>query len=323
MSDGTPADKVDRQLKVLQKKLARSTKARAVLEEVRDKNQHLLLSANAEIAASHKLIEEQDNELKRLHEELTKTQDRLVMQEKMASLGSLVVGVAHEINNPVGAMHAAADTAQRAMEKLYKLLEDEDAAMSDPKIRKLLAALKDSSDIVVQGSTRVTEIVKNLKHFARLDEAELQEVDVHEGIDSTLALLAHKFGHKISLHRDYTKDGTLCCFPQELNQVFMNLLSNACDAVDGEGNIRVETRREDEAFVVVVADDGMGITPEDLPRVFDPGFTKKDVGVGTGLGLSICHNIVAKHLGTIEVESSPGKGARFTMRIPHELHKRL
>jgi len=159
-------------------------------------------------------------------------------------------------------------------------------------------------------------IVTNLRTFARLDEAEWKTADLREGMDSTLALVEHLHRGRIEIVREYATVPPIACHPGQLNQVFMNLLVNAIQAIDGPGTIHVRLGVEDRSLRIDVEDTGAGIAPEHLDRVFDPGFTTKGVGVGTGLGLAICHRIVEAHAGTIGVTSRPGVGSMFTVRLP-------
>jgi len=159
--------------------------------------------------------------------------------------------------------------------------------------------------------------VQDLRTFSRTDQAELQQVSLNDEIDRTLALIEPRLkGNEVI--RDYGELPPVRCFAGQLNQVFLNLLMNACDALEGRGTIRIRTRAEPQGVVLVFEDDGPGMPPEVLSRIFEPFFTTKAVGKGTGLGLSISHGIVARHGGQMQVESSPGEGARFTIRLPLE-----
>jgi signal transduction histidine kinase len=165
----------------------------------------------------------------------------------------------------------------------------------------------------------VTEIVRRLRSFARLDQAELKRADIHEGLEDTLALIHHELKHTIVVKREYGNIPPISCYPGRLNQVFLNLLNNARQAIRGKGEIGIRTFVREERVHIVVSDTGSGISPENLRKIFDPGFTTKGVGVGTGLGLSICYQIVRDHRGEIRVESEPGKGATFTVILPMDL----
>jgi signal transduction histidine kinase len=183
--------------------------------------------------------------------------------------------------------------------------------------------IDESNQVIRSGASRVAEIVRRLRSFARLDEAELKKVDVHEGLEDTLTLLHHEIKHNIQIVRDYGQLPLMSVYPSRLNQVFLNLINNARQAIHDKGTITIRTWVEDGTAVISISDDGIGIPKENLSRVFDPGFTTKGVGVGTGLGLSICYQIVKDHRGRIDVESELGKGATFTVRIPTNLDEIL
>jgi signal transduction histidine kinase len=165
--------------------------------------------------------------------------------------------------------------------------------------------------------------VRRLRSFARLDEAELKKVDVHEGLEDTLTLVHHEIKHNIRVVRDYGNLPPMSVYPSRLNQVFLNLINNARQAIRDKGTITIKTWIDDKTAAISIKDDGIGIPEENLPRIFDPGFTTKGVGIGTGLGLSICYQIIKDHRGRIDVESEVGKGATFTVRIPTNLDEIL
>ena len=239
--------------------------------------------------------------------ELRQTQARLVQSEKMAALGTLVAGVAHEINTPLGAITSNVDVVLRGLGKL---------AGGSPPRPEALRMLDELLRTTAQACQRISAIVKNLKNFARLDEAEYKHADLREGMDSTLALVEHLHRGRIEIVREYGAIPPIACHPGQLNQVFMNLLVNAIQAIAERGTIRVRIVEDAGHVRVDVEDTGSGIAPAHLARIFDPGFTTKGVGVGTGLGLAICHQIVTAHAGTIDVTSQPGAGSTFSVRIP-------
>ncbi len=256
-------------------------------------------------------------ELQAAHEDLKHAQAKLVQSEKMASLGQLVAGVAHEINTPVGAIHSMRDSLAKAVERMRGDLEkNHPEILHEPAVKRSMAVLQDGLRVIESGSMRVTGIVKRLKTFARLDEADLQLTDIHAGIEDTLVLLQHELKKGIELEKDFGVLPKISCYPGQLNQVFLNLLVNATHAIEAQGKITVQTRAEDTHAVVRISDNGSGIPSEVLPRIFDPGFTTKGVGVGTGLGLSICYRIINDHNGDIAVESEVGRGTTFTIRLP-------
>jgi signal transduction histidine kinase len=240
--------------------------------------------------------------------ELRQTQAQLVQSEKMAALGNLVAGIAHEINTPLGAITSNTDTALRG---LGKLAPDIPAPRAN-----VLRVVDDLLRTNAEACQRISAIVTNLRTFARLDEAEWKTADLRDGVDSTLALVQHLLRGRIKIVREYGEIPLIACHPGQLNQVFMNLLVNAIQAIEELGTIRIRLGADAEHVRVDVEDTGSGIASEHLPRIFDPGFTTKGVGVGTGLGLAICHRIVAAHGGTIAVTSRPGAGTAFSVRLP-------
>jgi PAS domain S-box-containing protein len=260
-------------------------------------------------------------DLGRANRELRETHSQLVQSEKMASLGSLVAGIAHEINTPVGAIASMHDTLVRALRRVETTLNEEhpDIVASNASLGSALKVVTEANRVIESGTQRVTEIVRRLRSFARLDQAELKKADIHEGLEDTLALIHHELKHNIVVKREYGAVPPIPCYPGRLNQVFLNLLNNARQAIRGKGEIAIRTCVLDQRVHVAVSDTGAGISPEHLRKIFDPGFTTKGVGVGTGLGLSICYQIVRDHRGEILVESEPGKGATFTVVLPMDL----
>jgi len=252
----------------------------------------------------------------RAQEELERTQAQLVQSEKMAALGMLVAGVAHEINTPVGAISSMHDTLMRATERLRSTLDTTGSRDAD----KLFKIIENGNRVIASGTERVTSIVRRLRSFARLDEAELKKVDIHEGLEDTLTIVHHELKHKAVVERNYGDIPPIACYPGRLNQVFLNLLMNAGQAIEDEGTITITTFQKENRVHIQIADTGIGIPKELLGRIFDPGVTTKGVGVGTGLGLSICYRIIREdHHGEISVESEVGKGATFTVVFPMDL----
>jgi len=251
---------------------------------------------------------------------LREAQAQLVQSEKMAALGNLVAGVAHEINTPLGAVVSNTDLVARAVAKA------QDAIANPAEVARYLEKAAGLSGVSREACRRIGDIVRSLRNFARLDEAERKPADLHEGLDSTLTLVAHLLKNRISVRRDYGRLPPLDCHANQLNQVFLNMLVNAAQAIDGPGEIVIRTRAEPVgtdgirgpggAVVVEIADSGCGIAPEHLAKIFDPGFTTKGVGVGTGLGLAICYRIVANHQGKIAVDSTRGRGTTFRIVLP-------
>jgi signal transduction histidine kinase len=257
------------------------------------------------------------HELESTNIELRQAQAALVQSEKMASLGTLVAGVAHEINTPVGSINSNGDVMVRALEKLRQILEAAPPEVrNDKQLARTLGVLEGIGKVNQTACERIVRIVRSLRNFARLDEAERKQVNIHEGLDSTLTLVHHELKNRIEVVRDYGEIPEIDCFPNQLNQVFMNMLVNASQAIEGEGKITITTRASGDWITVAFEDTGVGIHPENLQKIFDPGFTTKGVGVGSGLGLAICYKIVNEHGGKIDVESEVGRGTTFTITLP-------
>jgi signal transduction histidine kinase len=271
-------------------------------------------------------LHQQISERKRAEQELRHTHSQLVQSEKMASLGMLVAGIAHEINTPIGAVCSMHNTLMRSVDKLKNLLA-ENSTQDDPtckRVQSLMQVMDDANQVIGSGTARVTDIVRRLRTFARLDEAELMETDIHEGMEDTLTLVHNELKHTVTVQRDFGEIPRITCYPGRLNQVFVNLLINAKQAIEGKGTITIVTRLRGEKIHISFTDTGSGIPPDKIDRIFDPGFTTKGVGVGTGLGLSICYQLIQEdHRGEITVESEVGKGTTFTIILPINLKELL
>jgi len=267
-------------------------------------------------------LENKNIELAKLLKELEETQEQLVMQEKMAALGSLVAGVAHEVNTPVGAVTSATDVSTRSLDRIKKIFDEGktlEEVRNNREFIKSMDALQENNQLSALASERIAKLVRSLKAFARLDEAEFKRTNIHDGLDSTLTLINYEIKDRIKIVKDYGDIPEINAYPNQLNQVFMNILMNASQAIDGDGVITIKTELEKKYLVVKISDDGGGIPPENLRKIFDPGFTSRGAGVGTGLGLSISYNIIKKHGGEIKVESEVGKGTIFTILLPTDL----
>ena len=253
-------------------------------------------------------LEETNRELGQAYGELKGAQSQLVHSEKMASLGRLVAGVAHEINNPVSFISTSIAPLTRRLQQA--------ASIAPPRTQEALREAEELASVMARGAERTAAIVKDLRSFSRLGEATRKAADLHEGLEVTLRLLEPRWRERITIHRDYGTLPLVECDPAQLNQMFMNLLANACDAIATRGNLWITTRAEGERVHVAIRDDGSGIAPDLLGRIFDPFFTTKDVGAGTGLGLAVSHTVVAAHGGRIDVESAPGAGSTFRVTLP-------
>ncbi len=290
-----------------------------------------------ENAGTYQEITEKTEELGQAFENLQMAQAKLVQSEKMASLGLLTAGIAHEINNPINFVYAGVDGLKASLEGLLEVLDKYQEIDSLADVEAILAILKDirvlkddiyfdeTKDSIFQlvnaireGASRTAEIVNGLRNFSRLDETDLKVADLHRGLDSSILLLNNKIKKKqVNIVKDY--DHTLpkiTCYPGQLNQVFMNILSNALDAVDTQGEIRIKTLIHDELVTISIRDNGRGMSLEVKERIFDPFYSTKDFGKGTGLGLSISFGIIEKHKGSIEVRSVVGQGSEFIITLP-------
>ncbi len=270
-----------------------------------------------------------NEELRTAYRDLQATQMQLIQREKMASVGQLVAGVAHELNNPIGFVSSNVATLEDFVGRLRRMLDVYRSASLPEADRARVRAEWDALKVdyalryldsmiqgIREGAERTRKIVRDLRVFARSGDEAWQAVDLHEELESSLTLLNHLLKDRIVVHRKFGELPSVECLRSQIDQVFLNLLANAAQAIAGRGAITIETRRDGEAAVVAVSDTGPGIPPDIAGRIFDPFFTTKPVGEGTGLGLSISYEIVKKHGGEITAASPPGQGATFTVRIP-------
>jgi two-component system, NtrC family, sensor kinase len=259
------------------------------------------------------------HELEKANQHIREAQTQLAQSEKMASLGLLVAGIAHEINTPIGSINSNNDILIRAVSKMREFIECDQCPAeirNHPEVVKIMGILESINQNNRVACERIIEIIRSLRRFARLDEAEWKKANILEGLDSTLTLVRHQLKNRIQVIKEYGVLPEIDCYPNQLNQVFMNILVNAAQAMPGKGVLRLKAWQEGAVVKISISDSGMGIPKENLARIFDPGFTTKGVGVGTGLGLSICYKIIQDHQGKIEVESDVGKGSTFTVTLP-------
>ncbi len=262
---------------------------------------------------------ELEREVRAATRDLRDSQGKLVQQEKMAALGRLVAGIAHEMNTPIGTINSNADTLARSLEIIRKIATNPETPQSvreNRRLKQVLGVLDDISAINKLACERIVGIVGSLRNFARLDHADLQIANLHDGLDSTLTLVHHELKNRVQVIKEYGDIPPVRCHPNQINQVFMNLLVNASQAISGPGEIRIATSQVDNMVHVQISDTGGGIPKENLDRIFDPGFTTKGVGVGTGLGLAITFKIVQDHKGSIDATSVVGEGSTFTVKLP-------
>ncbi len=278
---------------------------------------------------TQKLLSEKEKLLSHLNE----THHQLVHSEKMASIGVMTAGIAHELNNPVSSMHASAEALKMDYEELSPLFEvliqinkNPDADIKDLDrlihylnnldLKNFNAELQSLLQIIMNGSQRTAEIIQGLKTFARDTGPEKIDYKIENGIDAALTLLHHKTKDIISIEKKYLFGGYVKCQVSKINQVFLNMLDNAIQAIRGAGKIKIETILEGNHCLISITDTGMGMDKETQNKVFEPFFTTKDIGKGTGLGLAISYAIIKEHGGDITVDSEPGSGTTFIIKLP-------
>jgi signal transduction histidine kinase len=284
-----------------------------------------LHKANAELASTNEALHKTVADLKA-------TQDQLIQSEKMASLGQLTAGIAHEINNPVNFVTSSIQPLKDDLADVLKIISRYEKVVHEKgmendfqevehfrKESNIEETMKEVNHLlkgIEEGALRTSEIVKGLRNFSRLDQTVYRKSNLNESIESTLTLLHNSFKNRIEIIKEYSELPEIDCFPGQINQVLMNILSNAIQAIPAEGSIFIKTWRDKEWVKISIRDTGIGMTDEVRKKIFDPFFTTKEVGKGTGLGLSISYGIIQKHNGRIEVISAPGKGTEFLISIP-------
>jgi len=270
--------------------------------------------------------------LREARERMQKTQVQFVQSEKMASLGQLTAGIAHEINNPVNFVSANVGPLRRDIAEILSVLDKYDEAVATHQLQEKFQAvekLKQELDLpylkgeindllegVQDGALRTSEIVKGLRNFTRLDEDERKPADINQGIDSALLMLKHQLKNRVEIIREFGALPPVMCYPGRLNQVFLNLLANAGQAIASKGQIFIKTFSDGDIVTISIRDTGTGMTPEVRQHIFEPFFTTKPVGEGTGLGLPITYGIIEAHDGNIEIYSEPGQGSEFVITLP-------
>jgi signal transduction histidine kinase len=309
---------------------------KAGLEERVEERTRELAEANRLLAERQSVLEEANRRLEEVLGRLKETQGQLIQSEKMAGLGQLVAGVAHEINNTTNFISAALPPLKRIIKSIRAVLEHYEAVSAEAgpdavaqglaEVNTFKASIqcdKRLEDLdtllanISQGAERTAKIVMDLKMFSRAEGEESREVDIHKNLESALTLISHEYRYGVEVVRNYAPGlPPVRCFAGQLNQVFMNILLNAAQAVQGSGRVFIRTWAEAGMVHIAIRDTGVGISEEVLARIFDPFFTTKDVGAGTGLGLSISYGIIKRHQGEISVKSEVGKGAEFVIAIP-------
>jgi hemerythrin-like metal-binding protein len=320
----------DKTLEVIQKNQALEAEQEA-LRVLNEQLEERVKRRTAAIEQANQQLQANNIELKQLNEKLESAHTQLLQSEKMASIGQLAAGVAHEINNPVGFVNSNLGTLGKYITNMFDVISAYQAAEAKvgnnvcPEVAEMKKKvdfaylmedipnlLKESQD----GLARVKRIVQDLKDFSHVDESNWQHANLEQGMDSTLNVVANEIKYKAQVVREYAGLPDVECMPSQINQVFMNLLVNAAQAIEKSGTITVRSGKEGDMVWMEVEDTGKGISPEHLNRIFDPFFTTKPVGKGTGLGLSLSYGIVQKHNGRIEVKSEVGKGSRFRVWLP-------
>ncbi|MCK6528705.1 ATP-binding protein [Myxococcota bacterium] len=316
---------------------AMNRQLRRTRDQLRENNRTLEIKVEGrtrELASRNLELNRLYREVEQAYLKLKDAQSQLIHQERMASLGQLVAGIAHEINNPVNflinairplrgivtkirnVLHLYEQTEGLPPEECHRRVQDIRRYKEEVRFDRILRDADSAMDLIRNGADRTGQIVQNLRTFSRTDQVETRQTDLAPALDVTLSLLAHMIKGRIAVHRDYQPCDPIECNPGQINQVFMNLLGNAAQAIEGAGDVWIELTQDGDWVRVKIRDNGCGIPEENLYRIFEPFFTTKDAPHGTGLGLSISLNIIQKHGGTIEVRSEVGVGTEFTVSLP-------
>jgi two-component system NtrC family sensor kinase len=275
-----------------------------------------------ELGDANTELQREQTELKQLLQKVEQAQSQLLQSEKMASIGQLAAGVAHEINNPVGFVNSNLGTLGGYVDRLLTLVDTcraGKASEADFKAADFEYLRSDIAELISEsrdGLDRVKKIVSNLKDFSHVDEAEWQQADINAGLESTLNVVWNEIKYKAEVVKQFGQLPAVQCIPAQINQVFMNLLVNAAQAIEQKGTITLRSGVDGDHVWIEVADTGKGMTEEVRRRAFEPFFTTKPVGKGTGLGLSVSYDIIHKHGGEIDIASTPGRGTTFRIRLP-------
>ncbi len=272
-----------------------------------------------QLRREQRVVKEKNEALESTLSQLKQTQHQLILTEKMATLGKLAAGVAHEINNPVGAVRSAADVCGRCLGKVAEMVGSRETAQEirdDPQYQKSLQMMQSNSDIIATATERIATIVDNLKDFSRLDEAEFQSADLHSGIDSALTLMQHEIGDDVQIVKEYGSIPTIPCYSNQLNQVFMSLLSRAVNVIDGSGTVTISTHADDDHVCVSFRDTGEGIPPGQMDNLFELSFEAADSRVSLDTSLPSAYNIIRAHDGDLTVDSRVDGGTEFKISLP-------
>jgi two-component system NtrC family sensor kinase len=316
--------------------IAERKQAEMALQTLNEELEQRVIDRTEELEGANSELCQVTFELEKALSGLKSAQSSILQREKMASIGQLAAGVAHEINNPMGFIISNLNSLKKYTDKLVdfmnlqaatvdKLTSRTGADISTAEIESQRKTLKidyivsDLGDMInesLDGAERVKKIVQDLKSFSRLDESEVKLANINEGLQSTLHIVWNDLKYKATVREEYGDIPPTVCNLGQLNQVFVNLLINASQAIESKGEILVKTTSGNDQITILIADTGAGIPADKLARIFEPFYTTKEVGSGTGLGLSIAYDIVKKHHGEIRAESEVGKGTTFTITIP-------
>ncbi len=325
---------INNQLSEKTTQLQMSLNEKKLIEAKLRKEIEVRLNTEKELQRSH-------TKLRKTLEKLKQTQVKMLQSEKMASIGHLAAGVAHEINNPTGFVSSNLTTLGKYSEDISHVIKEyrsfanslkNSGQGSEQSLSKrineiesleltidLNYILNDIEDLISEskeGVERIKKIVGDLKDFAHPGKIDPDYSDINNNIDSTINVIWNEIKYKATVSKEYSKIPKILCYPQKLNQVFMNILINAAQAIEGNGEIKITTKANDNNIIIIIGDTGCGIPKENLLKIFDPFYTTKEVGQGTGLGLNIAYNIIKEHNGSISVDSKLGKGTKFIITLP-------
>lgn len=282
-----------------------------IIDKMRTYNQNMV-AQRSQLEAQNLELESQNSELEASRQQIKNAQTQLIQNQNMASVGQLTAAISHEINTPLGTINSNVQLQNMILDMLAK----ESAVMSDAELSNIIAGLQEASKLNIFACDKVAGIIRSLKNFSRLDQADFQESDINDSARSVVLLTSNLWKKRIRVHESYADLPRVKCYPGLLNQVLMNLMVNAIHAIEQDGDIWIETAIREMNVVVTVRDNGIGISPENLPHIFENGFTTKKQSEGSGLGLSICDNIIQKHGGKIYARSQVGVGTEFEFTIP-------
>lgn len=324
-------------LAILERAMKRERAAREQAEFLLESKSRELYLSNEALQNEHRLVKRQKSEIERAHRALQDAQAQLVRSEKLASVGQLAAGVAHEINNPISFITSNLGTLKSYVEVMAQLtagyrsyLKCAKQGSVQPDILEKMHQLEEEEEDIefvledieglltdsIEGSKRIKDIVQGLMSFSRVDDAQVSNEDIHEGINSTLKVVANEIKYNCEVIKNFGVLPLVSCNLAQVNQVFMNLIVNAAQAMESQGTITITTKIDGANAVLEFRDNASGIPANKIGSIFDPFFTTKPIGSGTGLGLSISYGIIQRHGGTIEVDSEVGVGTTFSVRLP-------